>query len=128
MIYRIKIGNDDFYKEYIGSNIAKLIEKANSEIEMNNKFKILEIRNSKNKLIDLQKYKKRQNRVKRADKEGYMNKDTIEKCYRSIQQSMWYKYDKDKYAKIKAELKKIKDSSKNIDEFKEKIQNYIVTL
>lgn len=128
MIYRIKIGNDDFYKEYIGSNIAKLIEKANSEIKENNTFKILEIRDSKNKLIDLQEYKKRQNRVKRADKEGYMNKDTIDKCYRSIQQSMWYKYDKDKYEEIKIELKKIKDSSKNVDEFKEKVQNYIVTL
>ena len=41
---------------------------------------------------------------------------------------MWYKYDKDKYEEIKIELKKIKDSSKNIDEFKEKIKNYINSL
>lgn len=128
MIYKCKLGTEEFYTTITGSNIVRVLKLAEQQMKENSSLKILEIRDSKNKLIDLDKYKKRQNRVKRADKEGYMNKNTIDKCYRSIQQSMWYKYDKDKYEKIKIELKKIKDSSKDVDEFKEKIQNYIVTL
>lgn len=128
MIYKCKLGTEDFYTTITASNIVRLLKLAEQQIKENSNLRMLEVRNSKNKLIDLDKYIKRQNRVKRADKEGYMNKDTIDKCYRSVQQSMWYKYDKDKYEEIKKELKKIKDSSKDVDEFKEKIKNYINSL
>lgn len=128
MIYKAKIGNEDMYVEIIGSNIVKVLKLADEQIKENPNLKILEIRDSKNQLIDLDKYRRRIHRAKRADIEGYMNKTDLSKCYRSVQQMMWYKYDEEEYAKIKIDLKKIKDSSKSLDEFKCNIANYIRTL
>ena len=126
MIFRAKIGNDDMYMEILADNIPKIIAIADEEAEKNN-FKILEIRNNKGQLIDIDKYRRKIANIKQNDL-GYMNKDTIAKCYRSVQQAMWFKYDQEEYEKIKVELKKIKDSSKNIDEFKKKLVKYIESL
>ena len=128
MIYKCKLGTEDFYTTITASNIVRLLKLAEQQIKENSNLRILEVRNSKNKLIDLEEYKKRQNRVKRAEKEGYLTKTDISKCYRSVQQMLWRKYKGKEYAKIKTELKKIKESSKNIDDFKEKIKNYINSL
>lgn len=128
MIYRCKVGTEDLYNIIIGSSIVKVIAIADEQIKENPNLKILEIRDSKNKLIDLDKYRRRIHRAKRADTEGYMNKTDLAKCYRSVQQMMWYKYDEEEYAKIKVELKRIKDSSKNIDEFKGTLEKYIKSL
>ena len=125
MIYKCKLGTEECYTTITGSNIVRILKLAEQQMKENSSLKILEIRDSKNKIIDLQEYNKRQNRVKRADKEGYLTKIDIAKCYRSVQQMLWKKYKGKEYAKIKTELRKIKDSSKNIEEFKEKVQNYI---
>lgn len=127
MIFKAKVGNDDMYVEIIACNIPKLLAIADELIEENETFRILEIRNSKNQLIDIDKYKRKISKIKQNDL-GYMNKDTIQKCYRSVQQAMWYKYDEEKYVKIKVDLKEIKNSSRNIDEFKEKLAKYIELL
>lgn len=127
MIYKAKVGNEDMYVEVIGSNIVKVLKLADEQIKEHTNFRILEIRNSKNQLIDIDKYRRKISKIKQNDL-GYMNKDTIAKCYRSVQQAMWYKYDEEKYAKIKVDLKEIKNSSKNIDEFKEKLAKYIESL
>lgn len=127
MIYKAKIGNEDMYVEVIGSNIVKVLKLADEQIKEHTNFRILEIRNSKNQLIDIDKYKRKISKIKQNDL-GYMNKDTIQKCYRSVQQAMWYKYDEEKYVKIKVDLKEIKNSSRNIDEFKGKLAKYIKSL
>lgn len=127
MIFKAKVGNDDVYVEIVAYNIAKIIAIADEEAKKNN-FKILEIRNNKGQLIDIDKYRRKMERAKEEIKIGYIHKETIPECYRSVQQAMWFKYDQEEYEKIKVELKKIKDSSKNIDEFKKKLVKYIESL
>lgn len=127
MIFRAKVGNDDIYVEIVAYNIPKILAIADEIIEENKTFRILEVRNSKGNIIDIEKYKRKIANIKQNDL-GYMNKDTIQKCYRSVQQAMWYKYDEADYAKIKVDLKEIKNSSINIDEFKEKLAKYIKSL
>ena len=127
MIFRAKIGNDDMYIEVVAYNISKILAIADKLMEENGNFRILEIRNKKGNLIDIDKYRRKIANIRQNDL-GYMNKNTIAKCYRSVQQAMWYKYDEEEYAKIKVDLKEIKNSSQNIDEFKEKLEKYIKLL
>lgn len=97
------------YIEIVDTSMKKVLLRAQEECSKIPYVRILEMRDSKNNLIDYELQIKKLSKTKKKNLNGFMNKTTKEKCYRSLQQSMWYKYKDKKYHKIKMELKKIKD-------------------
>lgn len=127
-MYKVKIGTESMYIEVIDTTMKKVLIRAIEECKKVENFKILEMRDSKNRLVDYELQIRKLKRPKRENLNGFMYKATKEKCYRSIQQSMWYKYKEEKYSKIKVDLKEIKDSSATLEELKENYQKYLKTL